>query len=248
MLTLRVAGAVVVASMLLVLGGDAGRFAARAPTASVVLVNRSTPAGQEAWGQFCGGIVMRESVVATAAHCVRGRSADLIDVAASTAQLCNSTGVRRFAVREVVLAADESLDLAFLVVGSVGLEPGVDDAAGLGSGSGYSFHGWGAATSRASVGCTARAFALEAVADRRCKEARFPRTPDAAYLCATGTTTSNTCSGDSGSPVFTSPVSSRSRPVAMTLGGAGCATEDLGQYLRIETVEQQLELVLPAYA
>lgn len=117
----RLALAAAIAVALLAVAGCAARPEVRSdsepPTVGLVaIVNASTTPDRVYEGQFCGGVAVGSTMVATAAHCVANRSVETLAVASGGTDVCEP-------VWKIVSVTEVTIDRS---VAMVHLEEAVD--------------------------------------------------------------------------------------------------------------------------
>lgn len=103
---------------------------------------------------------------------------------------------------------------------------------------GLNAFGWGAFDDRGIHGCRPHAVLLHQVAWKQCTRSMAPAflPPDDSWAVCAASVGENTCTGDSGGPVFL-----RGIQVAVTSTGDGCGDGAVGAYLRIDRLRTVLE-------
>lgn len=197
--------------------------------------------------QFCGGSLIDDNVVITAAHCVEDTLASEIEVAVDVLSLDSIASGDRQEVTEIIIHPDWDTnttenDIALLVLenGSVnsGITPMqlIGEGAYLAAGTDVRALGWGEVES-GNYPDALRMVDLDIATNpgAACGDYGGSYTPDS-MLCATGASRSNikdTCSGDSGGPLFTTAGGSY-RLVGLTSWGNDCGLADYpGIYTRL---------------
>lgn len=189
-----VAGAVVLA-----LGGCAERPApAPVPGSLAVLISASTPTGTALRATaVCSAVVLGPNTVATARHCLTGRTAASLDVVVGPVDLCDpDAATRRF---RILGAHGSDGDVEVLTVdaelGQLGREivgPPVVDAP-------VQAWGWGSQTRTGALSCNPRNRSLRVV---ECDAAGLEASYSASLCAEPDGGTGGVCGGDSGGPVF----------------------------------------------
>lgn len=199
----------------------------------VALINHSATEDSLFLSQFCGGIVVSQTHVVTATHCLKNRRPETVDVLAGITDLCksdSSAGVRT-KVKRITRVADapwiSSLELAqpltikFQSVSST--QQPVSTAAFA------TAWGWGRSDVAGVPNCTLRKVHLKAVAVNRCsfEIQKIAQLPPKSVLCTVPADGINSCDGDSGGPVLIYRAG-RIADVFMTMSGEGCGPTDAG--------------------
>jgi trypsin len=228
---------------------ETGRDVVGKPVLGVVaLVQASAPADDIFNGQFCGGVVVAVDRVATAAHCLAGVALDRVDVVVHADNLCRGRPVDGLRVRpEAILihprhdAARGTFDIAMVALPS-GTTDGWRSSAppdSIGAGSLVTAVGWGRASMGGVPSCRLARVPLRTVDKGSCAEevgADGQRTYDAvSMICARPVSTgaADTCTGDSGGPVFVGDDLDRAPALALVSWGRGCGSGVPGTYAPI---------------
>lgn len=192
---------------------------------TVAIVNSSTSEETVYEGQFCGGVVIASMRVATVSHCIDQRSVDTIKVAYGAKNVCGG-GWKFVKVEQIeVVNGVALLDLA-------GPIPRPAEVAGLREDLDMTAFGWGRYDRGSEYACELKSIQLAAVVDDECLSLKYSDSV-APLFCARPAAASraNTCTGDSGGPVFQHQ--GRRVVVGLVEGGIGCGSSDDGVYVRI---------------
>ena len=211
------------------------------------LLNPDRANGYDA--QFCGGSLIASDVIITAAHCVEDITAADVEVAVDVLNLSNITSGERQTVSEIIIHPDWDTnttenDIALLILedGSVnsGITPIsiVESGTTLSAGTDVRALGWGE-IENGSYPELLRTVDLDIASDPGAACGSYGGSYDpVSMLCATGSTggnTKDTCSGDSGGPLFTT-AGGNYRLVGLTSWGNACGLADYpGIYTRLTT-------------
>ncbi|MFJ9313876.1 S1 family peptidase [Pimelobacter simplex] len=215
--------------------GSAAAEAIASPSV-VALVSHSTPAHDLVGGFRCAGVLVGPTVVLTAKHCIEGMSAARLDVVIDPVDLCDPTSDADERVPAGAIRPLPDADLAEIVIGRpVAVEPAAVATRRPSQDDRLLAVGWG---QRSSSGpCRRSAVALALASETDCATARSHLRPEARrwQLCALPLEGGrNTCTGDSGGPLF-AVTGSVPRLVGITSAGmGGCGPTDLGLYVRVD--------------
>lgn len=210
-----------------------------APYPVVMLVNASTPLDDLYLGQYCGGVLTEESQVLTAAHCLADRDPSTVAVVAGVSNLCDdtaATGVDRSLVADVSEVPDTGGEVVALRL-DMPLAPPEQKITVDGNETDVAIAvGWG----RSSVGgvpsCELRQVSLDVVDAKRCADLIHSQDlPDEAVLCTVPRAAVNTCSGDSGGPVYVFQ-GGVFATLAVIESGAGCGPDAVGLNIAVPDV------------
>jgi secreted trypsin-like serine protease len=235
--------------MLLLVSGCGGEGVTRAPSSAtapavVALVDRSSPPTDRFAGQFCGGVLVAPRLVLTSARCVTEREPGSIDAVVGAGNLCDvspATGQRlqvaAVETYEERFAGSAEMDAALLTLSAPASAEPAELPAGPDSRpvSGTAI-GWGRSSFGGWAPCWPSAVPLRFSELRSCVTAAVSAGRsilDNRRLCGfpTRAAARNTCSGDSGSPVFGTGASSDA-VVALVDWGPGCGLHEPGVYLQ----------------
>ncbi len=224
-----------------------GLVVANAGPATAIVAGEDTTAGENPWQvaltadgeQFCGGSLVSDRVVVTAAHCVVGTDAADIQIRAGVSDLSSDEGqtVRVAGVVEHPTYSGGSADIAMLVLDQpVTLNDRVaaipiataDEAAAATE---ARVTGWGALSEADErVPDVLQTADVPTVGDDVCESA-LDGVDGANELCAGGTGT-DSCYGDSGGPLTI--LTDRGRVLAgVTSWGEECGGETPGVYAEV---------------
>jgi secreted trypsin-like serine protease len=200
----------------------------------VALVNASASTEDLYAGHFCGGVLVAETRVLTATHCVEDRLPETVSVVDGVADLYApdpSTYVRsdviayRSPSSADALVTELELRIALPMTDDVYQRALSDDAT-------VTALGWGRLSRGGQAPCLLREVKLSPVADTMCAEQLTGPPEEVDVLCTVPADGDNTCDGDSGGPVY-SFAEVRLTEVAVTVSGAGCGSDDPGLNVRV---------------
>lgn len=224
-----------------IIGGEDAKFADH-PWQVALLVSwvADTPKAQ-----FCGGSILNEEWVLTAAHCVTGNTPIDMHVLSGTADL--ASGGQRHNVESIFIhknynASTQDSDIALLKInGMLGAGSSVQivDAAGateLGAaGKPSMVTGWGV-TDSGQPSAKLKQVAVPLVSTADCNDpVSYAGAVTANMICAGFSEGGrDSCQGDSGGPLTVKPASGASRLIGVVSWGEGCALPGkYGVYARI---------------
>ncbi|MFC5382048.1 S1 family peptidase [Aquipuribacter nitratireducens] len=198
-------------------------------------MNASAPADDLLASAFCSGVLVAERALATARHCLDGRTAESVHVVVGADNICSDAPVvgRRLGVVDIVgYPGGASYDVAVLHLDSpVSVRPvEVGDAR---VGDELIAVGWGRSGLGGPRDCSRSSIPLQVVPVTECRPAADAsnRPVDTLrHLCTRPMPEArrNTCSGDSGGPLLRPGADGVPVVVALTAWGPGCETDDVG--------------------
>jgi trypsin len=222
--------------LLALVGSTTGCAADNAtPPSLVALTNGSAPAHDLSGASYCAGVLISGDRILTAAHCREeiGSTGPLGAAQVGAVNLCSTAPIDGLRV-EIVDATvpPDSGDLAVLTVRAGGPSPvpKIADASPA-VGDTLTAWGWGSEVPGAAKACSAEAKRLVVVPDSDCERVLAESLPGPYFCAIPAAGSGNTCTGDSGGPVFTT----RGELVGIVAGGAGCAVDDPGTYVDVVT-------------
>lgn len=227
---------------------DGRREAGGAVDGMVALINASSPTNDIYNAQFCGGVVVEQQLVLTAAHCVATRRAASIDVVIGGDNLCRDRPISglRIRVSEIQIhpaydAESARFDLAVLVLAGNAPMGSVRDVASPPADGGTAVAlGWGRGSPGGVPPCRLMRTELRLLPQPECAEqagaSDRPYDPES-MLCAIPDqiASEDTCSGDSGGPLVLGADPGQGEVIGITSWGRGCGNRLLGVYARAES-------------
>lgn len=214
---------------------------AKASSAVVALVSHASPSRDLFGGFRCAGVLVAPTVVLTARHCVAGLSADQLDVVVNPVDLCgpDPENEMRSPIREIRPTAD--IDLAVVGMRSSATTSPARIASVLPDARAQLVAvGWGRQAMTAPCQRSATGLSFAPAADCARAISHLPRQARRWQLCALPTSDQNTCTGDSGGGLFDV---SQAKPLLVGItsaGVGGCEPDDVGLYIRVDTLETQV--------
>ncbi len=214
----------------------------------VALINSSSPADDIYAGQFCGGVVVDERVVLTAAHCVATRSMGSVDVVVGADNLCRDQPIQglRLRVSETQIhpaydAESARFDLALLTLAANVPRDYIRSLATTSPGEGHAVAlGWGGGSAGGIPPCRLTHIQLRLLPEATCAEqagASDRGFHPVSMLCAIPdqVASRDTCPGDSGGPLVLGADPRHGDVVGIISWGRGCGNEIPGVYARAES-------------
>ena len=207
------------------------------PRSLVALVNASAPPDDLFSVQFCGGVLIGPTTVATVAHCMRDRTPQSVDVVVGADNLCqgNSVPGERLHVKAMAVAPpghDSDIVVLHLGAPSTTTPALVAGSAGRTEPGGTAV-GWGRSELRGAYPCRGRTVPLQAgdpaVCLRGLTAARPPQ-PTVDVWCGTSEGEQNTCVGDSGGPVYVRGEGRETVFALISWGASDCGPDAPGFY------------------
>jgi trypsin len=211
---------------------------------SVALVYHAALKNDLVTDQFCGGVVIGQSLIATDAHCVSGVKAKSIDAVVGSSNLCRGkVSGERFTVTNIKIVGELTDGIAFLTVDGQMAGPFAQLSKGL-VGTSIDERGWGRLGANGQLPCEIVTKSLQIVSLNLCASdlaAVHSTSSDSSdYICAAPTGALNTCQGDSGSPIYDA---TSGAVLGLTLRGVGCGPHDPGLYLSASYVAHSFALL-----
>ncbi|HWL35595.1 MAG TPA: serine protease [Frankiaceae bacterium] len=210
-------------------------------------------------GQFCGGTLVRPTIVITAAHCILGVPAPVISGVLVGRTTLNGTGgdmvpAAGFVIHPAWNAGLNTFDIAAirLTRPAVGATPlpwaTPSDAAWFGAGDTATVIGWGATSEGGSGSNSLKEATVPIVSDAGCTASYGVQYVAYSHLCAgypQGGT--DTCQGDSGGPLMVRNGSGQFILAGITSFGVGCARAGYpGVYTRVANMTSFIDAMVLA--
>ena len=217
-------------------GDESVRTAAHV-AATAAVVNHTAPTTDLFGAQWCGAALIAPTTLLTAAHCVRSRRPGSLDVVVAADNLCNTAPIigERLQIIAVWIHPDPKVDLAKLTTVRAARTSPVPVAALNHGGEAAKLVavGWGRNTRSGASPCRKRTVPLAPATEGECEEAERtnPSRWHPGQLCAVAGPGSarNTCTGDSGGPVYRIS-GAHAELVAVVNWGVGCEPDQPGFY------------------
>jgi secreted trypsin-like serine protease len=212
----------------------------------VALINASSPVGDIYNAQFCGGVVVDERLVLTAAHCVEKRGVGTIDAVVGGDNLCRDgpiDGVRIHITRIQIHPAYDSqsarFDLAVLALAVDAPPDSVREVASPPPEGGPAVAlGWSRGAQGGVAPCHLVDTALTLLVPPKCEEQAGARDrpfdPESMLCAIPEQPTQDTCSGDSGGPLVIGADPQRREVIGITSWGRACGNGLPGVYARAD--------------
>lgn len=197
------------------------------PSALVAILGAKPEQGAAAGPLFrCSAVQIGEDRVLTAAHCLLPDST-MTFVLMGAGDLCSVPDPADLATA-VVETRDDRTDQLILRLSTTrsGFAPPAGDFT-THPGRRLIAYGWGSRTRDGAASCMPRRVELVAVEGEVCASVEVLRPLGHRLLCAVPSEGLNTCTGDSGGPVFDSMTR---QLIAITSAGAGCDPRQPGSY------------------
>ena len=194
----------------------------------VVLVNHSASDARLFEGSFCGGVLVSEKVIVTAAHCVEGREPASIDILSGITDLCADQSGTRTKVTTIRTNIGPNQSIALLLT----TEAVPSDIAALAikepsAGNPLLALGWGRQSIAGVPACALKSISLVVVDSSQC-EMLAENPSSAEIVCSLPAGLENTCDGDSGGPVLGFTDSGKVEVNSITMSGVGCGPASPG--------------------
>lgn len=239
-------GVIVVAAFVVAVAGRPAvtdRPAVGTPVPGVAaIVNASAPDDDLYFSQFCAAVAVASTRLLTAAHCVRDLDAEQIHVVIGADNLCRSAAIegRRHQVVRIDIhpeydAASARFDLALLAIEGRIEDPAIRRVSSSPVGPAVATAvGWGRQSVGGRAACQLTRVDLSIQDDGCATIPNGRRMLDpTAMLCAVSSGP-NTCTGDSGGPLFEGTDLSSASVLGVVSWGPSCAAGTPGLYARAD--------------
>lgn len=192
-----------------------------------------TPDGQ----QFCGGSLVSETKVVTAAHCTTGSQPSEINVLSGQTDISGTGGtvseVSDVWVHPEYTDATQGFDVSVLTLDAPVQEAPVElataDDAGYAPGTDATILGWGTTSEGGSTSDNLKQATVPVSSDADCSEGYAEYSPDSMVCAGLPEGGVDACQGDSGGPIVAD-----GRLIGVTSWGEGCARPGKpGVYARV---------------
>lgn len=219
--------------------GDDGQEAQIPPRGLVAIVNSSTPLDSVGMVRTCAGVLISESVVLTASHCISlGRQAGSISVVWGTNNICRRVQ-RSHVLPAISYRRHPKVDLAVIHLATkVAMSSALPRILPNAETAALSLWGWGKLTTPGANMCTLSRASLERADAAQCRSDILETSSDKLYYClqSSGASGRIPCIGDSGSPLYQQSGDHSARLVGIASWTVGCRVDSRSRYVRLWSV------------